>query len=111
MCKARGLTGNEGVLIPAANKRHLMLRADVIEAVAAGTFHIYAIDTVDQGMQLLTGVPAGGRDVTGQFPPGTVNHLVEQRLIALARQARAFKVSAEERATGPGLHKPQTRRT
>jgi len=111
VCKARGLTGNEGVLIPAANKRHLMLRADVIEAAAAGTFHIYAMDTVDQGLQVLTGMPAGSRDVTGQFPSGTVNHLVEQRLIALAGQARAFKVSAGEPAAGPGLHKPQTRRT
>jgi hypothetical protein len=55
------------------------------------------IDTVDQGMQLLTGVPAGSREVNGQFPAGTVNDLVERRLIALARQARAFKVSVEER--------------
>ncbi|MBI2186454.1 MAG: AAA family ATPase [Acidobacteria bacterium] len=102
VCRARGLTGNEGVLIPAANKRHLMLRADVVEAVAAGTFHVYAIDTVDQGLQLLTGVPAGGRDVTGQFPSGTVNCLVEQRLAALARQAQAFKVSGEEGVTAPG---------
>jgi predicted ATP-dependent protease len=106
---ARREAWQAGVLIPSANKRHLMLRADVIEAVAAGMFHIYAIETVDQGMQLLTGMPAGGRDVTGQFLSGTVNHLVEQRLIALARQARAFKVSAEEPVTGPGLHMPTRR--
>jgi predicted ATP-dependent protease len=111
VCKARGLTGSEGVLIPAANKRHLMLRADVIEAVGAGTFHIYAIDTVDQGMQLLTGLPAGSRDVNGQFPSGTVNHFVEQRLIALASQARAFKVSAEESVRSPGLGHTPARRT
>jgi lon-related putative ATP-dependent protease len=111
VCKARGLTGKEGVLIPVANKRHLMLRADVVEAVAARRFHIYAIETVDQGLQLLTGVPAGSRDVTGQFPAGTVNYLVEQRLIALATQARAFKVSPEAPSTGHGAHGPHTGRT
>jgi hypothetical protein len=72
-----------------------MLRADVIEAVAAGTFHIHAIDTVDQGIELLTGTPAGARDAAGTFPDGTINHKVEQRLIALARQARAFRMPAE----------------
>jgi lon-related putative ATP-dependent protease len=97
VCKARGLTGKEGVLIPAANKRHLMLRADVVDAVTAGKFHVYAIETVDQGLQRLTGAPAGSRDVAGRFPAGTINHLVEQRLIALAKQARAFKVSPEAR--------------
>lgn len=69
VCKARGLTGAEGVLIPSANKRHLMLRRDVIDAVAAGSFHIYAIDSVDQGIEILTGMPAGTRDTTGRFPP------------------------------------------
>lgn len=96
VCKARGLSGHEGVLIPAANKRHLMLRADVIEAVAAGEFHVYAVDTVDQGIEILTGMPAGSRNEAGRFPDGTLNHRVEQRLIALARQARAFKVTVEE---------------
>jgi predicted ATP-dependent protease len=96
VCKARGLSGHEGVLIPAANKRHLMLRPDVIEAVAAGAFHLHAVDTVDQGIEILTGMPAGSRDEAGGFPDGTLNHRVEQRLIALARQARAFKVTVEE---------------
>lgn len=95
VCKARGLTGAEGVLIPSANKRHLMLRRDVIDAVAAGSFHVYVIDTVDQGVEILTGMPAGTRDTTGRFPAGTFNERVETRLITLAKQARAFKLAAE----------------
>lgn len=96
VCQAKGLTGDQGVVIPAANKRHLMLRDDVIRAVIAGTFHIYAIDRVDQGLEILTGMAAGGRDETGRFPEGTVNFLVEQRLMAYAKQARAFRTLAEE---------------
>jgi predicted ATP-dependent protease len=95
VCSARGLTGGEGVLIPSANVRHLMLRRDVVEAVAAGRFHVYAVDTVDQGLEILTGMPAGTRDERGAFPDGSINHRVEQRLIALAKQARAFRVATE----------------
>jgi predicted ATP-dependent protease len=90
-CQAKGLTGAEGVLIPAANTRHLMLRRDVVDAVAAGTFHVYAAANVDQGLAVLTGLPAGTRDRAGVFTEGSVNARVEQRLVALARQARAFK--------------------
>jgi predicted ATP-dependent protease len=95
VCQARGLTGAEGVVIPSANKRHLMLRRDIIDAVAAGSFHVYAIDTVDQGIEILTGMPAGSRDTTGIFPAGTFNERVETRVMALARQARAFKLPVE----------------
>jgi len=95
VCSARGLTGHEGVLIPAANKRHLMLRRDVIDAVAEGRFHVYAIDTVDQGIEILTGMPAGTRDDTGAFAEGSINCEIERRLIALASQARAFKIAGE----------------
>jgi predicted ATP-dependent protease len=95
VCRARGLSGREGVLMPSANTRHLMLHRDVIEAVAAGTFHIYAIETVDQGMEIMTGTPAGIRDETGTFPEATINGKVERRLMALADQARAFKVATE----------------
>jgi predicted ATP-dependent protease len=95
VCKARGLSGKEGVLMPSANVGHLMLRRDLIEAVATGAFHIYAIDTVDQGMEILTGLAAGTRDGSGAFAEGTINHKVEQRLTALAGQARAFIVPTE----------------
>jgi predicted ATP-dependent protease len=95
VCQARGLTGAEGVVIPSANRRHLMLRRDVIDAVAAERFHVYAIETVDQGIEILTGMPAGTRDATGRFPAGTFNERVETRLTTLAEQARAFKLAAE----------------
>ena len=92
VCKARGLTGDQGVLIPAANTAHLMLRADVREAVANGTFHIYAMATVDQGIEILTGLVAGTRDDAGRFPDRTVNQRVEQRLLDFAERARAFRL-------------------
>lgn len=84
-----GLTGHQGVVIPRANVRHLMLREDVIEAVRAGRFHIYAVSTVDEGIEVLTGVPAGERGADGLFPEGTVNRRVEDRLRAFAERARA----------------------
>jgi hypothetical protein len=67
-----------------------MLRHDVVDAVAAGSFHIYPVETVDQGMEILTGVPAGERDASGQFPPGTINFSVERRLSEFADRARSF---------------------
>ena len=81
VCKQRGLTGDQGVIIPATNVKHLMLRADVREAVAAGKFAVHAIDTVDDGIELLTATPAGQRDEQGQFPAGSINRRVEDTLI------------------------------
>jgi predicted ATP-dependent protease len=92
ICRAQGLTGEQGVLIPASNVKHLMLRHDVVAAVAAGQFQVYAVETIDQGMELLTGVPAGERDDTGEFPADSVNQRVEARLIALAEKRLAFGV-------------------
>ncbi len=79
-CKASGLTGEQGVIIPAANLRNLMLREEVVQAVASGQFHIYPISTVDEGLEYLTGHPAGERDQEGCFPEGTVHALVQGRL-------------------------------
>lgn len=90
LCQARGLTGEQGVLIPAANVKHLMLRHDVVAAVAAGQFHIYAIDTIDQGIEVLTGVAAGERDAAGRYPAGSINARVEQRLAELAQKQKEF---------------------
>ncbi|MGE5505740.1 MAG: S16 family serine protease, partial [Actinomycetota bacterium] len=87
LCKARGLTGEHGVLIPATNVKHLMLRRDVVEACKAGLFNVFPIETIDQGIELLTGVPAGERDEKGDFPPGSVNRRVAARLVAFARKA------------------------
>lgn len=80
VCKYNGLTGKQGVIIPRTNVVNLMLREDVVEAVEAGKFSIYAIDTVDDGIELLTGVPAGKANKKGQYPKGTVNYQVQQSL-------------------------------
>jgi predicted ATP-dependent protease len=85
LCQARGLTGEQGVLIPAANIRNLMLRQDVVEAVSAGKFHIYPVATIDQGLEVLTGVEAGERNEDGDYPFGTVNYLVQHRLREMAK--------------------------
>ena len=90
ICQARGLTGEQGVLIPASNVKHLMLRKDVVDAVRAGRFNIYAVRTIDQGIELLTGVPAGAPDDTGAYPAGTVNGDVQAALKKFAERARAF---------------------
>jgi lon-related putative ATP-dependent protease len=90
ICRAQGLTGEQGVLIPASNIKHLMLRPDVVEAVAAGRFHVYPVETIDQGIELLTGVAAGEHDDTGGFPAGSVNQRVETRLVALAEKRQTY---------------------
>jgi lon-related putative ATP-dependent protease len=90
VCKARGLTGEQGVLIPASNVKHLMLRRDVIDAVEAGEFHIYPVETVDQGMELLTGIPAGEQDGDGNYPEGSINRRVQARLAELAEKRLAL---------------------
>lgn len=86
LCKGRGRLNGQGVLIPSSNIRHLMLRRDVVDAVRAGKFHIYAVNTIDEGIEILTGVPAGERDGSGKFPDGTVNQKVEARLLELAEK-------------------------
>ncbi len=73
VCKARGLTGEQGVIIPSRNVRHLMLREDVVEAVREGKFHVWAVSTVDEGIGILTSVEAGERDEKGEYPPNSVN--------------------------------------
>jgi len=96
VCKARGLTGEQGVLIPSSNVKHLMLRQDVRDAVDAGEFHIYAVDTIDQGIEILTGMPAGEPDEEGSYPEGTVNYRVKQRLAELAEKRRKYGASGKE---------------
>ncbi len=90
ICRARGLTGEQGVLIPAANVANLMLREDVIAAAADGRFHIIPVSTVDEGLSILTGVPAGEPDETGQYPPESVNGRILARLTEFAEKKRAF---------------------
>lgn len=95
-CSGKGLTGTQGVLIPAANVEHLMLRQNVVDAVKRGKFHIYPVASVDAGMELLTGISAGERDEEGEFPEGTINQRVEARLIDLAEKQRDFSEGYDE---------------
>ncbi|HVK39626.1 MAG TPA: S16 family serine protease, partial [Candidatus Kapabacteria bacterium] len=89
LCVARGLSG-QGVVIPAANVRHLMLRADVVDAVRAGSFHIHAVRTIDEGLEILTGQPAGERGLDGEYLVGTFNHRVDERLTSMAMTRLEF---------------------
>jgi predicted ATP-dependent protease len=103
ICAARGLTGEQGVLIPASNVEDLMLRSEVVDAVAAERFHVYAVRTIDEAAGLLTGLPAGEADgTTGEFPPHTLNGRVAKRLRELAamRARTAEKPAGERRRYG-----------
>jgi predicted ATP-dependent protease len=90
LCESRGLDGTHGVLIPRANVQHLMLEREVVDAVRQGKFHVFSAATIDEGIELMTGVAAGERDSTGVYPPGTINRRVEDRLIAFAEARRRF---------------------
>ena len=97
VCRNRGLTGNQGVMIPHQNVGDLMLRKDVVEFVAAGKFHIYPVQNIDQGVEILTGVPAGEKEKDGTYLAGTVNYLVDQKLRALAKRMKEFEVEEEKK--------------
>jgi lon-related putative ATP-dependent protease len=95
LCATRGLSGRQGVLIPAANVQHLMLRADVVEACAVSRFAIYAVRNIDEGIALLTGLDAGERDGAGAWPPGSVNARVEERMKRFAEARRRGEAGRE----------------
>ena len=90
MCKANGLTGTQGVMIPHQNVEDLMLRTEVVEAVKKQKFHIYSVKTIDEGVEILTGVKAGKRRKNGAFKKDTVNYLVEEKLKELAQKSKEF---------------------
>ncbi|HEY9163950.1 MAG TPA: ATP-dependent protease, partial [Magnetovibrio sp.] len=90
ICQQRGLTGDEGVMIPTANVKHLMLRSDVVEAAKDGKFKIWAVSNIDQGIEILTGQPAGVADENGTYPLGTLNRAVARRLRQMANKVHAF---------------------
>ncbi|HXF83632.1 MAG TPA: ATP-binding protein [bacterium] len=89
-CRVVGLTGQQGVMIPVQNVQNLMLRDDVVQAVREGRFHIWAVRTIDEGLEVLTGLPAGEPDAQGRYPEGTVNDRVSRRLAELAERLRKF---------------------
>jgi len=90
VCKAKGMTGNHGVIIPESNIQNLMLKEEVVAAVREGKFHIYAVKTIDQGIEILTGVKAGTREKDGEFEEETVNYRVDKRLKEMADKMREF---------------------
>ncbi len=90
VCKAKGLNGQQGVLIPESNVQNLMLKEEIIETVRAGKFHIYPVKTIDQGMEALTGVKAGVRQPDGAFQEGTINYLVDKNLGEMAERLKEF---------------------
>jgi lon-related putative ATP-dependent protease len=104
-CNARGLTGDQGVLIPAANVKHLMLRQDVVEAVEQGRFSVHAVSTIDEGIAILCGSPAGERGDDGRFPPDSINARVEDRLTAFSERLLALR--AEYGADSKGQSRGQ----
>lgn len=90
VCKAKGLTGNQGVMIPKSNERHLMLNDEVVEAIQAGKFHVWSVATIDEGIEILTGIPAGVRLEDGSFPKGSINFLVDKRLNEMGENLKKF---------------------
>jgi lon-related putative ATP-dependent protease len=103
LCKLRGLDGSHGVIIPRRNVKHLMLKQEVVDAVKAGTFSVYPIDRVEEGLEILTGMPAGEIRPDGTYPEGTVNYLVMARLneISEALEKKKDKEKEEEREDKP----------
>ena len=103
LCSARGLDGTQGVVIPAASVRHLMLREDVVQAAAEGRFHIHAVKTVDEAMTVLTGVEAGEPDAKGVIPKGTLNHKIATVLAEMTAARHAY--SDADGAAGARQHR------
>ena len=95
VCKAKGLTGEQGVVIPSGNIKNLMLKEEVVEAVREEKFHVWSVATVDEGIELLTGIPAGERLEDGSWPEGTVNYQVDRRLREMAEAIRKFGPARE----------------
>ena len=105
LCAARGLTGEQGVLIPADNVKHLMLREEVVAACAAGRFRVHAVEDVDQAIELLTGIPAGEPDEAGRVPEGTLNYLVAAELAEMSALRQAFAGAGRRRGSRAGAGK------
>ena len=91
VCLQKGLTGNQGVMIPASNVQHMMLRKDIVEVVRTGLFNIWSVKTIEEGIEVLTGIAAGKRKKNGKFPPGTVYRAIENRLIDHHKESLKFK--------------------
>jgi predicted ATP-dependent protease len=91
VCRAKSFTGKQGAMIPASNVQNLMLKEDMVEAARNGKFRIYPVTTIDEGIEVLTGVPAGRRKKDGSYPEGTVNYLVDKKLREMAEKLKEFQ--------------------
>ena len=102
ICQARGLAGEQGVIIPQSNVKHLMLREDVVAACAEGRFRVHAVEDVDQAIELLTGVPAGEPDAQGLVPEGSINYLVATQLAEMSALRQAFAAAGRKQGGKKG---------
>jgi predicted ATP-dependent protease len=102
VCKSKGLTGEQGVMIPRSNVRNLMLKDEVVDAVRDGKFHIWSVETIDQGIEILTGIPAGERQADGSYPEGTINRMVDTRLREMLESMKKFSGSADKEEKNKG---------
>jgi predicted ATP-dependent protease len=98
ICQAKGLSGDQGVLIPHQNLRNLMLQEEVVEAVKQGQFHIYSAKTIDEGIEILTGASAGEKQKDGTYPKSTVNYFIDKRLKDMAEQLKNFYTEEKKEA-------------
>ena len=97
VCKNRGLTGDQGVIIPQLNVRNLMLKKEVVEAVREGKFRLYAVTTVNEALEILTGLPAGARQADWTYPQGSINFLVEKRLKEMSKKLKTEDKGEEKK--------------
>ena len=95
-CKHKGITGSQGVMIPVSNVKDLMLKKEILQAVEKGSFHIWSVSTIDEGISLLTGKHAGKRGEDGTYPQGSINSLVDAKLASLAEGLKKFGMTEEE---------------
>ena len=100
VCQAKGLNGQQGVLIPLSNVGNLMLKEEVVEAIRAGKFHVYPVESIDEGMEVLTGLKAGSRLEDGGFEPDSLNDRIQKRLASLAEKLRDFTKGEEKHESG-----------
>jgi lon-related putative ATP-dependent protease len=96
VCRAKGLTGDQGILMPAKNLKHLMLRDEVVDAVQNGQFHIWAVNTVDEGLEVLTGLEAGQKKEDGSYPEGTINYKVDKNLREMANRLKFYSTASRD---------------
>jgi predicted ATP-dependent protease len=107
LCKARGLDGSHGAIIPTRNLKNLMLKQEMVEAVEQGTFAIFAIDRMEEGLEILTGMPAGTLQEDETYPEGTINHLVMKRLTEISEALEKKKDKDKEEEEGQASSKSE----